>query len=108
MAVPSVESHDSALLAALVEQARLQGANVPSLRALVEEASAAGAAQALRRVGLDDRNAGGDIRELRDLLDAWRAARRTAWRTFVRWATTCLILALVAGVGIKLKLWPPA
>lgn len=101
-------SNDSALLAALVEQARLQGANVPSLRALVEEASEAGAAHALRRVGLDDRHAGGDIRELRDLLDAWRAARRTAWRTLVRWTTTCLILALVAGVGIKLKLWAPA
>ena len=98
----------AALLAALVDQARLQGANLATLRALVETASEAGAARALHRVGLGDAGAGGDVRELRDLLDAWRGARRTAWRTVVRWTMTGLILALLVGLGLKLKFWPPA
>lgn len=98
---------DAAMLAALVDQARLQGANVPTLRALVEEASEQGAARALKRVGLGDDGAGGDVRDLRDLLDAWRSAKRTAWHTMVRWVMTGVILAVAAGAAVKLKLWPP-
>jgi len=96
---------DSAVLTALVEQAQHQGANLPTLRALVEEASEEGARRALRRAGLADEGARGDIRELRDLLEAWRVARRTAWRTVVRWITTAFILAVLA--ALSLKAWPP-
>lgn len=96
---------DSGVLAALVEQAHSQGANLPTLRALVEEASEEGARRALRRAGLADEDAHGDIRELRDLLEAWRVARRTAWRTAVRWMTTAFILAVLA--ALSFKTWPP-
>lgn len=98
----------TAVLAALVEQARLQGANMPTLRALVEEASECGARRALAHVGLGDKGAIHDVRDLRDMLSAWRSARRTAWHTVVRWAMTFFILALVAGLTLRLKLWPPA
>lgn len=96
---------DSGVLTALVEQAQHQGANLPTLRALVEEASEEGARRALRRAGLADEDAHSDIRELRDLLEAWRVARRTAWRTAVRWLTTAFILAVLA--ALSLKAWPP-
>ncbi|GAB4131331.1 MAG: hypothetical protein Tsb008_16150 [Rhodothalassiaceae bacterium] len=99
---------DPALLIALVEQARLQGANLPTLGALVEEASEQGALRALRTVGLADRDAGSDIRALRGLLEAYREARRTVWHSILRWATTCLILALIAGLSMKLRFFHPA
>ncbi len=93
-----------ALLTALVEEAREEGAGLVTLRALVEEASEAGAARALALCGLQDEAAGSDIRELRNLLEAWRDTRRTAWRTLIRWCSTALILALMAGLAVKLKL----
>ncbi|GEQ97062.1 hypothetical protein JCM17844_06990 [Iodidimonas gelatinilytica] len=99
---------ETAILTALVEQAQAQGANSPTLRALVEEASERGAMRVLRHVGLEDEQALRDVCELRDLLGAWRVARRTAWHTIVRWVITGLMLAIVAGLTLKLKLWPPA
>ncbi len=45
-----------------------------------------------------------DIRELRDLLEAWRDARRTAWQTAVKVITTGILAALLVGAAIKLKL----
>jgi hypothetical protein len=44
------------------------------------------------------------IRELRDLLDAWRDARRTAWQTTVKVLTTGVLAALLVSVAIKLRL----
>jgi hypothetical protein len=93
-----------ALLTALVEGAREEGADLVTLRAIVEEASESGATRALALCGLQDEAAGNDIRELRNLLEAWRDARRTAWRSLVRWVSTALILALMAGLAVRLKL----
>ncbi|MCH8860906.1 MAG: hypothetical protein IID51_00145 [Proteobacteria bacterium] len=93
-----------ALLTALVDEARDEGADLVTLRAIVEEASSTGAARALALCGLQDEAAGNDIRELRNLLEAWRDARRTAWRTLIRWISTALILALMAGLAVRLKL----
>ncbi|WP_303785645.1 DUF6127 family protein [Azovibrio restrictus] len=45
-----------------------------------------------------------DLRELRDLLEAWRDARRTAWQTTIKVATTAILAALLVGAAIKLKL----
>ena len=44
------------------------------------------------------------IRELRDLLEAWRDARRTAWQTTIKVVTTGVLAALLVGAAIKLKL----
>ncbi len=96
----------SAILTGLVEQARLQGNDIATLRALVEEACELGAARALAHCGLQDRAAGEDIRALRNLLEAWRDARRTAFRTIIRWATTVLILVILAGIAVRLKAPP--
>ena len=56
-------------------------------------------------VGLDGESAAADIRELRGLLEAFNTAKHTAWQTLVCMVTTGFILALVAGVLIKLKLF---
>lgn len=67
------------------------------LQRLLEQASEAGAERALERLGLSDASAREDIHELRELLSAWRDAKRSAWRAMVDWAVRgCLALLLVA------------
>lgn len=56
-------------------------------------------------VGLDGGECATDIRELRRLLEIFNTAKQTAWQTLMRIVTTGFILALVAGVLIKLKLF---
>jgi hypothetical protein len=72
---------------------------------LLAVAAERGAKRALADIGLVDENAAADLRDLRDLLDAIRTAKRTAWQTVVRLLTTGIILALIAGVAIKIKLF---
>lgn len=71
---------------------------------LLDRAAERGAERCLAHLGLENGHAARDIRELRDLLDAWRDARRTAWQTAVKVATTGLLAALLVGAAIKLKL----
>ena len=63
-----------------------------------------GARAALATVGLENGHAARDIGELRGLLEAWRDARRTAWRTAVKVITTGMLAAMLVGAAIKLKL----
>ena len=72
---------------------------------LLALAAERGAKRALADVGLVDEQAADDVRDLRHLLGAVRMAKRTAWQTVVRLITTGLILALIAGVAIKFKLF---
>ena len=64
-----------------------------------------GARQALSEVGLDGPSAANDIRELRGLLDAFNAAKRTAGLTIIKMLVTGLVMALLAGAFLKLKLF---
>ncbi|MCE7524554.1 DUF6127 family protein [Alloalcanivorax xenomutans] len=73
------------------------------LEDMLSRAAERGARRALADVGLDGENAREDIRELRSLLQALNLAKRTAWQTMVRIATTGLLLALMAGLAIKFK-----
>ena len=63
-----------------------------------------GAERCLAHLGLENGSAAKDIRELRDLLEAWRDARRTAWQTTIKVVTTGILAALLVGAAIKLKL----
>lgn len=72
---------------------------------LLEQAAELGARRALADVGLDGPEAADDIRELRGLLEAFNAAKHTAWQTVIRLVTTGFLLALVAGAVIKLKVF---
>jgi hypothetical protein len=71
---------------------------------LLDRAAERGAERCLTHLGLENGHAARDIRELRDLLEAWRDARRTAWQTAVKVATTGILAALLVGAAIKLKL----
>ena len=72
---------------------------------LLERAAETGARRALHEVGLDGDDAADDIRDLRSLLGCMRLAKRTAVQTVVRLITTGILLALMAGIAIKLKLF---
>ena len=71
---------------------------------LLDRAAERGAERCLAHLGLENGHAAKDIHELRDLLEAWREARHTAWQTFVKVLTTGILAALLIGAAIKLKL----
>ncbi len=71
---------------------------------LLNGAAERGAERALARLGLENGHAARDIGELRQLLEAWRDARRTAWRTTIKVVTTAVLAMLLVGAAIKLKL----
>ncbi|MEY4472297.1 MAG: hypothetical protein RL671_601 [Pseudomonadota bacterium] len=90
------------MLAGLLAQAADEGADLVTLRAVIEEASELGAKRVLARMGLDDANAHGDLNELRELLQAWRDAKTSAWKAAIGWAVRgCLALVLI-GMAFKL------
>jgi hypothetical protein len=93
------------MLALLVAQAEGQGAGMVTIRALIEEASEVGAERALEALGLKDPKARRDMDELRELLQAWRDAKRTAWKETIAWAIRILLALLVLGMSIRLGLW---
>ncbi|MDD2810027.1 DUF6127 family protein [Rhodoferax sp.] len=72
---------------------------------MLELAAEKGARNALHGVGLDGEGAAHDIRELRNLLDAFNEAKKTAGLTIVKMLVTGLVLALMTGSLIKLKLF---
>jgi hypothetical protein len=71
---------------------------------LLDRAAERGAERVLAHLGLENGHAARDLRELRDLLEAWRDARRTAWQTTIKVVTTAILAALLVGAAIKLKL----
>lgn len=73
--------------------------------AMLARAAEEGARRALVDVGLEGPEAAIDIRDLRTLLESLRSARRTAWQTVIRLVTTGLLLALIAGIAVKLKIF---
>lgn len=93
-----------AMLARLIAQAEGEGAVLVTLRAMVEEASEAGAARALERLGLSDPAARGDLGELRQLLGAWRDAKKSARNEIVGWVVRIGLALLLMGLAVKLGL----
>lgn len=75
-----------------------------TLRALVEEASQAGATRTLAALGLNDDKARRDMDELRELLSAWRDAKKTAWRAVVNWLVRIALAAVLVGLAVRLRL----
>lgn len=92
------------LVARLMAQAEGRGVDLVTLRALVEEASQSGAARALGALGLDDARARRDMDDLRELLSAWRDAKRSARQAVVSWVVRILLAALLIGLAVRLKL----
>ncbi|MEH3046224.1 DUF6127 family protein [Sphingomonas adhaesiva] len=90
------------VLAQLMAQEQARGVDMETLRAIVEEAGELGATRALTRLGLADEGAAGDVAELRELLKAWREAKRSAWRALAAWVVRMVWAALLVGIAVKL------
>lgn len=90
------------MLAGLIAQAEGQGADLVTLRALIEEATEAGATRALNRIGLSDDRAGSDILELRQLIQGWRDAKRSAVSATLTWIVRSAVAALLVAIAVKL------
>ena len=93
------------ILASLMAQAREEGAELVTLRAIVEEASGLATERALERLGLADPGAQGDLGELRELLQAWRDAKTSAWKAFVEWLIRGVLALLLIGIAVRLGMW---
>lgn len=75
----------------------------PEFEAILARAAEEGAKRALADVGLEGKEAALDVRDLRSLVECIRFVRRTAVQTTVRMITTGVMLALLAGIAIKLR-----
>ena len=96
---------DTALLAQLMQQAQGEGADVATLRAIAEEAGQLGAGRALARLGLEDVGAAKDMAELRELLAAWRDAKRSAVKEAAAWLVRLALALVLVGLAVKLGFW---
>ena len=92
------------MLARLTAQAEGEGADLVTLRALIEEASEIGAERALGALGLRDASARRDMDELRELLQAWRDAKKSAVRAAFGWMMRIGLAALLLAMAVKLGL----
>lgn len=95
---------DASIMAQLVAQTQGRGGDPVTLAALIEQASEAGATRALARIGLSDAGAGKDIHDLRELLAAWRDAKRSAGRAAIDWCVRGALALLLIVIAIKLGL----
>jgi hypothetical protein len=93
---------DAMVLAQLMEQAQGDGASVGTLRAIAEEAGELGARRALARLGLEDVGAAKDMAELRELLGAWRDAKRSAFKAAFGSFGRMIAALVLVGLAVKL------
>ncbi len=89
------------MVARLLSQAEDQGAELVTLRAIIEEASELGAERVLSRMGLDDPGAQIDLSELRQLLQAWRDAKSSAWKAVLTWLVRGALVLLLLGIVFR-------
>jgi len=68
---------------------------------LLNRAAHLGAKEALRQVGLGDAEANKDIADLRTLLDDFRAAKRTIFKTILKTITVAVLGAIAAATWLR-------
>lgn len=71
---------------------------------MLAEASELGARRALARLGLADEAARDDMNELRELLGAWRDAKRSARNAVIGWVVRGVLALVLVGIAVKLGL----
>lgn len=94
-----------AVLASLMAHAEGDGADLATLQAIAEEAGEVAAGRALARLGLSDAGAAKDMGELRELLAAWRDAKRSALKAFAGWVVRLMLALLLVGLAVKTGFW---
>jgi 2-iminoacetate synthase ThiH len=85
----------------MLEERRAMSPEV--IEEMMARAAQQGARAALQSVGLHDENAGEDMKELRNLLDAWRSTKKTVWSQVVKAMTMAVLGAIVAGAFLQFK-----
>jgi len=70
---------------------------------MISRAAKQGARAALESIGLHDESAGEDLKELRNLLDAWRSTKKTIWSQVVKATTMAVLGAIAAGAFLQFK-----
>ena len=75
-----------------------------NVQGLLEQASETGARRALAGLGLDDASAAKDMGELRELLSAWRDAKRSARKAAIGWIVRMVLALLLIGIAFRLGL----
>lgn len=73
------------------------------LKRMLTDAAKQGAQEALREVGLQDEEAGNDMRDLRNLIESWRTAKRTVLRTFTQWVVIFILGLITMGAWNEWK-----
>jgi len=68
----------------------------PDLNQLIERSAQRGARLALSELGLEDHQASRDLRDLRNLLIAWRRIRRQALEVMLRVFVQMLLVVMLA------------
>ena len=89
----------------LVERRKMVTLPQEEFEGMLERAAERGARAALHGVGLDGADAAHDIRELRNLLDAFNEAKKTAGLTIIKMMVTGFVMVLLAGTVLKIKLF---
>ena len=92
----------SEVLAQLMAQAAREGSNIATMRAIAEEAGELSAMRALKPLGLADEAARDDLAALRELLGAWRDAKRSAWKAAAGWLMRLAGALVLTGLAVKL------
>jgi hypothetical protein len=92
----------TAVLGQLFAQGRDEGADLATLRAIAEEAGELGARRALARLGLNDAAAEKDMAELRELLGAWRDAKKSVWKALIGWIVRMGLALVLVGIAVRL------
>ncbi|KTF69823.1 DUF6127 family protein [Sphingomonas sp. HT-1] len=93
---------DGTMLAQLIEQAESEGAELATLRAIAEEAGDMGAGRALARLGLEDGGAAKDMTELRELLSAWRDAKKSMIKAVMQWVGRMVAALVLVALAMRL------
>ncbi|PZQ48899.1 MAG: hypothetical protein DI551_00785 [Micavibrio aeruginosavorus] len=78
------------------------------LQSICDAAAESAAKKVLADLGLADEHAIHDIRELRTLVQAFRMAKKTAFKTAVRRITDFIFISVLVGIAAKLGFWAGA
>jgi 2-iminoacetate synthase ThiH len=73
------------------------------LEAMLDRAAKKGASEALRSLGLHDEDAANDLRDMRNLLDAWRMTKKSIWSTTVKMGTVAVLSFIAAAMWMSIK-----
>jgi len=73
------------------------------LEDMLDRAAKKGAAEALRSLGLQDESAANDIRDMRNLIDAWRMTKKSIWATTVKLGTVAVLTFIATAVWMSFK-----